>query len=567
MILVRSHAVNLPSPSYEDSGIVYPTAAELSGSHTLSGLTHSGTLNYTPPQFVLTGSHSLSGLIQSGSLQNYAPHHTILLHRGLKATIPVAEAGEPLWTLDTHELYIGTSSGNAQIADMVYVDAHIDNVNNPHQTTLQQVTSTGNTTSLQIVSTLPSGTAPLQVASSTGITNLNADLWDGYQFSDFLDQAVRTTDSPSFNRITSTIAPGTAPFTVASSTGVTNLNADLLDGYHASYFQSALTTGNMTASSPIAVDQTRQVIGGAVVISHIATAGNIHLPTDGSSNQLLKNSGASGTGAWGTVTENVGALAAITTIGMSGQLTNTVAPGTSPFVVSSNTAVLLLNADYWDGYHYADLFPVQEGNIYLNAGSSTWNATSTRHGFLPPLSNNSAQFLDGQGAWSTPAAGAANSYSLTTFSSKTSINILHSFGTYPIVQVIQTVTSTGVMITPYSIVHNTVNDFTVTFIASTSGSIIASVGSPQPQAYKQVTADYTVLVTDRIIEITVSGKNITLYTAVGNTGREVIVDNSSSADITILPYGAQTIEGEASQTIPSQSLINLYSNGSNWRIG
>lgn len=40
----------------------------------------------------------------------------------------------------------------------------------------------------------------------------------------------------SFNTIQSTVSTGTAPLTVASTTAVTNLNADLLDGYHASTF-------------------------------------------------------------------------------------------------------------------------------------------------------------------------------------------------------------------------------------------------------------------------------------------------------------------------------------------
>src|SRR5271157_6019579 len=51
--------------------------------------------------------------------------------------------------------------------------------------TLQAVTSTGNTTSYQIVSTVPTGTAPFVVASSTGITKLNADMLDGYHASYF----------------------------------------------------------------------------------------------------------------------------------------------------------------------------------------------------------------------------------------------------------------------------------------------------------------------------------------------------------------------------------------------
>ena len=39
----------------------------------------------------------------------------------------------------------------------------------------------------------------------------------------------------------SSIATGTAPLVVASTTNVTNLNADLLDGYHASTAASANT--------------------------------------------------------------------------------------------------------------------------------------------------------------------------------------------------------------------------------------------------------------------------------------------------------------------------------------
>ena len=45
------------------------------------------------------------------------------------------------------------------------------------------------------------------------------------------------------------------------------LDSDLLDGKDSTEFEGSLTTGNLTATSPIALDQTRQVIGGAAVIS------------------------------------------------------------------------------------------------------------------------------------------------------------------------------------------------------------------------------------------------------------------------------------------------------------
>lgn len=61
-------------------------------------------------------------------------------------------------------------------------------------------------------------------------------------------QAVGTTDSPSFVALTLTQTTGTAPMTISSTTAVTNLNADLLDGNHAAAFESsgAVTTHEST---------------------------------------------------------------------------------------------------------------------------------------------------------------------------------------------------------------------------------------------------------------------------------------------------------------------------------
>lgn len=50
--------------------------------------------------------------------------------------------------------------------------------------------------------------------------------------------------------IQSTVPTGTAPLTVASTTQVTNLNADLLDGQEGSYYNNA---ANLTGTVPSAV--------------------------------------------------------------------------------------------------------------------------------------------------------------------------------------------------------------------------------------------------------------------------------------------------------------------------
>lgn len=51
------------------------------------------------------------------------------------------------------------------------------------------------------------------------------------------------------NRFTSTVATGTAPLTVASTTVVTNLNADLLDGYNSSDFYLATNPNGYTSNT------------------------------------------------------------------------------------------------------------------------------------------------------------------------------------------------------------------------------------------------------------------------------------------------------------------------------
>lgn len=59
-------------------------------------------------------------------------------------------------------------------------------------------TTIGTFTFPNVVSSVATGTQPYAATSTTLNTNLNADLWDGYQFSDYLNQAVKTTSSPTF---------------------------------------------------------------------------------------------------------------------------------------------------------------------------------------------------------------------------------------------------------------------------------------------------------------------------------------------------------------------------------
>jgi hypothetical protein len=88
----------------------------------------------------------------------------------------------------------------------------------------------------QITSTLITGTAPLVIASTTAVANLNASLLLGktWAIPDTIGSGTPNTGAfttiSATGQITSTLASGTAPFVIASTTNVANLNASSLSG-------------------------------------------------------------------------------------------------------------------------------------------------------------------------------------------------------------------------------------------------------------------------------------------------------------------------------------------------
>ena len=89
----------------------------------------------------------------------------------------------------------------------------------------------------QFASSVTTGTAPFTVASTTLVANLNADMVDDKNVGTsgntipLLDGTNTWSGSQTFStQLVSSVSTGTAPFSIASTTLVTNLNADLLDG-------------------------------------------------------------------------------------------------------------------------------------------------------------------------------------------------------------------------------------------------------------------------------------------------------------------------------------------------
>ncbi len=134
----------------------------------------------------------------------------------------------------------------------------------------QKLDVAGNIRGTQFISTASTGTAPFQVSSTTKVNNLNADLLDGYDTStSSTANTVAVRDSSgniSASAFVSTASTGTAPLRVSSTTRVDNLNADLLDGYDSTDFarkaENATITGNWTFNSDLTIQQGRLITYG-----------------------------------------------------------------------------------------------------------------------------------------------------------------------------------------------------------------------------------------------------------------------------------------------------------------
>jgi hypothetical protein len=87
------------------------------------------------------------------------------------------------------------------------------------------------------------------------------------------------------------------------------------------------------------------------------------------------------------------------------------------------------------------------------------------------------------------------------------------------------------------------------------------------QAYTVRTTTYTAATTDYFIDCTSGTFTVNLFTAVGNTGRILIIKNSGTGTITVDPNGTQTIDGATTQTLSTQwSRVHIISDGANWKI-
>lgn len=208
--------------------------------------------------------------------------------------------------------------------------------------------------------------------------------------------------------------------------------------------------------------------------------------------------------------------------------------------------------------------PVIESDISLS-NNTTNNVSTAKHGFAPQLPNLTTQFLRGDGAWASPASTTIpNAYYSESFAYTGNVahNLVHNFGTYPVVQAFDT---SGYQVIPMTIQNIDTNTIAVTFSSSATYTLVLTIGSPPLTNYTSTAVNYTMLATDYIIEETGSSKIVTLLTPVGRSGKMVIVKNSS-AGICDIQTAAGLIDGVSDITLSSYDSLTVVSNGTNWLI-
>jgi hypothetical protein len=250
-----------------------------------------------------------------------------IVEKSIDVVTIVGNASNISATLDSSMIY----------ASQTDLQNHIDDHNNPHNVTADQVGaipvsqkgSSGGVAPLDNNALVPSANLPKASSNALGAVKIGSGIniaGDGtISVTPYtLPSDVAKTDVPqtwtaaqSFaNSITSTVATGTAPFIVSSTTKVTNLNADKVDGYD--FNQSLQTTDSPTFAAVTATTFTGSLSGNASTATKLQTARTIGLSGDVTATGVNFDGSANVTIT--TTIANKGAANGIATLDANGQV-------------------------------------------------------------------------------------------------------------------------------------------------------------------------------------------------------------------------------------------------------
>lgn len=128
-----------------------------------------------------------------------------------------------------------------------------------------------------------------------------------------------------------------------------------------------------------------------------------------------------------------------------------------------------------------------------------------------------------------------------------------------------TYATTDVILTAVNAVADRVDDL------DANGTVYTTYGATGLLAVASKSTTYTATTADELVLCTAGsgGWTLTLYTAVGNTGRLLRVKkvDSGLGTVTVDANGSQTIDGQLTYAIQTQwASVTLASDGSNWVV-
>lgn len=180
-------------------------------------------------------------------------------------------------------------------------------------------------------------------------------------------------------------------------------------------------------------------------------------------------------------------------------------------------------------------------------------------GGIPPPNLTYWNILAQQG---DPGVAGVSGALTTPFTSQTSVTVTHNFNAYPAVQVID---GGGELLIPLTVTHTSVNAFTVTFVASTSGNIISTIGGVNTSVVTK-SSNYSILSTDSLILCTAS-LTLTLPATTGLQGKIYYIKNTTGSAVSVVTTGGKTIDGQSSQNVTGlNSTMQVITDGTNWFI-
>lgn len=282
------------------------------------------------------------------------------------------------------------------------------NLNSNSISNISGLTVTGGTVDFNSGATVnfnkATGTAPFTVDSTTVVANLNADLLDGQSGAYYLNWT-NVTNKPDPTLTITGDASGSATFTDLGNASLTLTISDdshnhiignvdglqtALDGKLAlsgGTLSGDLQIGNGTAQTRLLIQKADNNVSDHIIfyngttrVGEIGvhdtwlrlnneTATNIYTP------RYIRADSGFFVDNTSTGIDGSGNLIGIGTASFNGVVTSTVAAGTAPFIVASDTKVANLNAEKLDGYDSSDFFRENLGTI--NSSSQDFNSYTT----------------------------------------------------------------------------------------------------------------------------------------------------------------------------------------------